>query len=373
MVGFIHTADIHLYDNHKYSIDGSRLKAIYKNLLRMIKYISKKTCDVKIIIIAGDIFHTYNPPENLIKLFSKFIKIAAKHGVLVRVITGNHDTNGINYAFESLANINDLTGQSNMLKVFPIKDGQAIYAEIIENINFVYVPWQENLSKILREATKLRIKDKFNILTTHCAVDGALTNSDYEMKNTKITKSLLSGWDYVALGDFHTYQRIDENIYYSGNISKTVWDERHADKAFNYVEIDSLTGVNINKVKLPDSEFIELKIDYKQIKEYLEDDVTEINGKAIKGSFIKLFVHNQLGYGEKVIELKKHFIKCGAMDVYFKIIKSVEGHSVKSNDDGELNINLDLRSVCDLFLERNGIKNVNYKKYLENKIMENML
>lgn len=373
MIGFIHTADIHLYDNHKYSVDGSRLNSIYKNLLRMIKYISKKNVDVKMIIIAGDIFHIYNPSENIIKLFSKFVKIAVKNGVSVKVITGNHDTNGINYAFESLSNINDLGGYNNSFNVFPIKNDEAIYTEIIRDVNFVYVPWQENLSQVLRKVKNKRIKDKYNVLITHCAVDGALTNSDHEMKNTKITKKILSGWDYVALGDFHSYQCLGENIYYSGNISKYVWDERHADKAFNYVEIDSVSGVKIKKVKLPDSEFIEIKIDYDQIDEYLNEKIIEVDGKKIAGSFIKLFVFNQTGYGEKVVELKKHLIKCGAMDVYFKIIKNIESYSIESNDDGELSINLNLKSVCDLFLERNGIDDINYIKYLENKILENVL
>lgn len=370
LIGIIHTADIHIYDNHKYSVNGSRQEAIYKSLLRMVKFLrDKKDLELRIIVLAGDIFHTYNPPEKLIRQFSKFVKIAAENNVVVRVITGNHDTNGINHSLESLSIINEIqyTQSIRLFKVFSLNKGEAIFSESIGGINFVYVPWQENLNVVLPKAKNFKTKDELNILVTHCAVDGALTNSDFEIK-TKITKKMLSGWDYVALGDFHKYQRLGEKIFYSGSPIKTVWDERHDARAFNYIECSD-NRLTVEKVLLPDTDFIEMKMDYSQIDRYLSKKLISIDGKKIENSYIKLFITNQTGYGEKVIELKKHLLNCGANDVFYKIVKSVESSAVKENN-GELTINLDLTTLAKLYLARFEISDKNYEQYLNNKVLE---
>ena len=377
MSKFIHTADIHLYENHKYSIDGSRLKAIERNLMLMVKYAIKKKIDF--IILAGDIFHVYNPSENLLKIFTNVVKYAVTNGVNVRVLSGNHDTNGVDYAFASLNDIENLypdvgIGGMATLRIISLKKGEEVIdTEKFGNTNFVYVPWQENLPTVLMNAKKKRNKDLFNVLVTHCAVDSASTNSGYSIKNTKISKSMLSGWDYVALGDFHKYQNLGENIYYSGSISKTVWDERHDDRAFNFVTIDSdNVGVKIKKIKLPDSEFIELKIKNKDIDEWLHGGkYMTVAGKSMDGAFIKVFITDYDGAGNKIMDLKKKFIDSGAKDVFFRLVKKVESDAVNIDGD-EIHLNLDIKTICELFLDKQSIDDVNYMAYLEKKIMEVM-
>ena len=73
--------------------------------------------------------------------------------------------------------------------------------------------------------------------------------------------------------------------------------------------------------------------------------------------------------GEKIFLLKKHFILLGANDVFFKIIKKINGGVIKIDND-EMNINLDILSVCENYCKQIKIVDKNYLKYLENKIIE---
>ncbi len=323
------------------------------------------------IIVAGDIFHIHNPSEKLLKIFTEFITFAVKNGVMVRVITGNHDTNGVSIAFESLKNMDNLysfEGDNPPLAFyFHKQDEIAVYEEIIRGNQFVYVPWQENITEAIKQANEIRKNDIVNVLVTHCAVDGALTNSDHEMKKTKVTKNMLSGWNYVALGDFHKYQCIIENVFYSGSPVKYIWDERHDRRAFNVVKIDK--QLDINKVYLPDIEFIELDVNYNMIDEYVKDKIIEIDGKKLENSYVKVFVTGDIGMGEKVNKLKEHFIKCGVRDVITKIVQNVkkmDGTVKGGNVDFHMNLNI--VDACRMHLNKYNINDINYIKYIEKKI-----
>lgn len=338
-------------------------------MLLMVKYAIKH--NIPLIIVAGDIFHTYNPTEKMLKVFTEFIKMAVKNGIMVRIITGNHDTNGISIAFESLKNMDNLYSFNSdyppLSFYFHKQNELAVYGEIIKGIQFVYVPWQNNMIEAINEANRIRKNQIVNILVTHCAVDGALTNSDHEMKKTKITKKMLSGWNYVALGDFHKYQNIFENVYYSGSIIKTIWDERHDKRAFNYVTIGN--KLEIKRINLPDVEFIELELDYKIIDEYVKDVIEGIDDRPIKNSYVKAYITGEIGIGDKVNVLKEHLIKCGATDVIIKLIQNTKNFIKEGKDKTDFHMNLDVVDACKMYLQKQNIKDVNFIKYIEKKMI----
>lgn len=338
-------------------------------MLLMVKYAIKQHIDM--IIVAGDIFHVHNPTEKMLKVLTEFISLAVKNGIMVRIITGNHDTDGINIAFESLKNMDNLysfDGDHPMLQFYFHKQNEiAVYEEKIRGVQFLFVPWQNNMDGAINKAREIRTDVIPSVLVTHCAVDGALTNSEHEMKKTKITKKMLSGWNYVALGDFHKYQNIDENIYYSGSIVKTIWDERHDRRAFN-VATFGRQG-EIKKVYLPDIEFIEIEMNYSIIDEYTKDKIQEIDGKVVENSYIKVFITGEIGFGEKINLLKEHLIKCGARDVITKIVQTVrniDGSAVVEEMDFHMNLNV--LDACKMHLEKYNISDVNYIKYIEKKV-----
>ena len=359
----VHTADLHLYANHKYSIDGSRLADIRRNLLMMLKYGLKRKQEGTevILVIAGDIFHNYNPDEKLLKVFSGVLKTAIKNGIKVRMITGNHDTDGINYAFESVHNI--LGIDELMVKIFPLVPGKTVlYTEIIDGVNIIYVPWQKELIQALQDAKNKRIKKSVNVLVTHCAVDGAKTNSGYHISE-KITKKMLEGYDYVALGDFHNNQCLGENIWYCGSPVKFVWDEKDDFKYFN--TYDTTTG-KVNRIKLPDIDFIEMNIQYSSIDKLIKNKLIEYDGKKLEGSFIRVVVKGSINFGEKIATLKKHLYNCGAKGVMEKIIAD---ERAEPNYKGDYNLDLSINDACLKFLENSEHDDkINLKEYISKKL-----
>ena len=370
----IHTADWHIYDGHKYSIDGSKLNDIFRNIMLIFTYaveLSKKSNEKVLILIAGDIFHYHNPNENLLRIFSQVCRYAIDNGLILRFITGNHDTNGINFSFESIKHIfksKKVDGELLPMKIFPLTDKKiTVYIEKISNVNFVYVPWQNNLSKALELAKLKREKNCKNILVTHCCVDGAVTNSGYEMKKQKITQKTLSGWDYVALGDFHKNQNITENIWYSGSLVKMVWDERNDGKYFNVFDTNKLT--EIKRLKLPDSNFIQIELKYCEIKEFIKNKIVEYNGKKIDGSFIKLIIKGKTNFGENISDVKRHLLECGAVMVNEKIITD---ERTENNNTESIDLELNIFDACIKYL-KNSLdvdKKDEYEMYINKKIME---
>ena len=130
MVKFVHTSDWHIYDKHKYSKDGERLKELVCNCEEIIEGAANAECDR--LIIAGDIFHHYNPSETLLQTFAKLISKAIQLNVKTRVIIGQHDTNGTVYSLQSLQNhleaMYSKMGLSNMDEYLKIYPGGEIYA-----------------------------------------------------------------------------------------------------------------------------------------------------------------------------------------------------------------------------------------------------
>lgn len=368
-----HTADWHIYDQHKYSVNNSRLKEIKRNILLMIKYCIKN--DVKLLFVAGDIFEIFNPSEKLLKVLASILRIAIDNGIKIRILMGNHDTDGIEYSFKSFKTLygsgfeyqhhND---KDNMLLFFG--NERTFYFEDIGDVRFVYVPWNDNMSDAIKQASIYKNKEhKRNILITHCAIDGAVTSSNYEAKHTKVTQKLLSGWDLVLVGDFHKNQKIGSNIYYSGSPVKISWDERDDQRMFNVFETDDCS---LKRVKLPDVNFIQMELHYTDIDQFINtpEKLTHWNEKELAGSFVKVLVSGKIGMGEKLVVFEKYLYDCKVRNVNIRIIDNIKNNSQSSVSEN-IGFNLDIKDACLKYLE--GIKiqdKDDYKKFIVYKIME---
>jgi len=84
---FIHTSDWHLGK----TLEGhSRIEEQEKFCEDFIKLVEEKNIDL--VIIAGDIYDTYNPPAQAERLFYKTVSKLADNGRrCVFIISGNHD------------------------------------------------------------------------------------------------------------------------------------------------------------------------------------------------------------------------------------------------------------------------------------------
>lgn len=315
MFKFIHTSDWHIYDKHRYGkTEGGRLEELISNCSQIIDAAAESKADR--LIIAGDIFHHYNPSEQLSKRFADLMCKAIGLGVKVRAIIGQHDTNGVSYSLQSLTayldNMYAKMGTDKSDEYFKIYPSGGAYHEKIGNVAIWYVSWHKEMAGLIRNAKKQLKSGHHNVLVTHCGVLGARTPSGYMMKKGYMDPKELSAFDYVALGDFHNLQRIEGNIWYPGAPIRFRWDERDSVVGSLLVTVDN--GLfNVQQVPLEDIEMIQTEMSPKEISSDLKD-LQSIGDKEINDAVIRVVVRGDISK-TKLIQLKSSLYEAGARRV----------------------------------------------------------
>lgn len=271
---FIHTSDWHLGK----SLEGhSRLEEQEKFCDDFVKIVDDN--DIDMVIIAGDVYDTSNPPAKAEKLFYKTVSRLANNGErCVLVISGNHDNP------ERLAAITPLTHEQGIIILgYPLSfTEKAKYKgfEIIEakegclkiDINgeratIITLPYpsekrlneaignpsnddeaqqtySQRVGEIFRELESNFEDDTINIAVSHIfVVGGEETDSErpIQLGGSLLVekKDLPTKAQYIALGHLHKPQKASHrlNAYYSGSPLQYSKDERSYAKGANIVDI----------------------------------------------------------------------------------------------------------------------------------------
>lgn len=271
---FIHTSDWHLGK----SLEGhSRLEEQEKFCDDFVKLVDDN--DIDMVIIAGDVYDTSNPPAKAEKLFYKTVSRLANNGErCVLVISGNHDNP------ERLAAITPLTHEQGIIILgYPLSfTEKAKYKgfEIIEakegclkiDINgematIITLPYpsekrlneaignpsndeeaqqtySQRVGEIFRELESNFEDDTINIAVSHIfVVGGEETDSErpIQLGGSLLVekKDLPTKAQYIALGHLHKPQKASHrlNAYYSGSPLQYSKDERSYAKGANIVDI----------------------------------------------------------------------------------------------------------------------------------------
>jgi exonuclease SbcD len=250
----LHTSDWHLGKN----LEGfSRLDEQEKFLENFIEIVDQNNIDL--VIIAGDIYDTGNPPARAEKLFYRTLKRLSNEGKrAILVIAGNHDNPDRLAAASPLAYEHGVIllgtpkscAEVGSYKGFKILDAGEGYVEIEINgekaviITLPY-PSEKRLNEIFTESLEeeermksyserigqifSRLQEKYredtiNIAVSHLFVLGG-EESDSE-RPIQLGGSLAvderhlpEKAQYIALGHLHKPQRISSrvNAYYSGS------------------------------------------------------------------------------------------------------------------------------------------------------------
>ena len=271
---FIHTSDWHIGKN----LEGhSRLEEQEKFCDDFVKIVEENNIDM--VIIAGDVYDTSNPPAGAETLFYKTICRLADDGKrCVLVIAGNHDNP------ERLSAVSPLAKEQGIIilgyplsstteskyKGFEITEAGRGYLKLKiggEKATIITLPYpsekrlndairnvddenelQKNYSNkvgdIFRKLEENFEEDSINIAVSHLFVSGG-DPSDSE-RQIQLGGSLVvdkhdlpQKAQYTALGHLHKPQKASErlNVYYSGSPLQYSVKERIYAKGANIVEI----------------------------------------------------------------------------------------------------------------------------------------
>lgn len=330
---FVHTSDWHISDKHRYSVNGSRFMELLSNIREIVK--GAIDSQANFIVIAGDIFHNHNPSERLLREFVALISGAIKSGIKVRVVLGQHDTNGVDHSLQSLSAYSSQFKDHDCFKVYP--GGQVFKEKCVDDgVVFWYVSWSKDMHEIISKIKPL--SPYVNILVSHTGVLGVRAPSGHMKRRGYMGADQFQLFDYVAMGDFHNCQQIADNIHYCGSPIKFRWDERDNLVGYNVVDIVN-NKVNVSRVGLSDIEMIDCNINVDEI----EGDLYEIDGKKVADSFLRITLFGSIT-DEKRVKLITSLYEAGARDV--KLI-------CNSNEQVPVNNMIENLSIIDMIKNQN--------------------
>ncbi len=279
----LHTSDWHL---GKRLGDFSRLPEQHKILDEICEL--AETQNVDAIIVAGDIFDTFNPPVEAVELFYKCVKRLSANGTKpVIVLAGNHDSPERIEAPDPLARECGIIMTGNPfthvprfklqtgIEVFESKPGLTViklpqfnyylrvlhtpYAnELRLKTNLGITNPDQSLREVLSETWAQALKtdsseQMVTVLATHLYMvqaDGPRPEEPIDEEKPIVlpgglsevfTNSIPKGVDYVALGHLHRRQIISNEpcpVVYSGSPLAYSFSEAFQDKYIELIKLE---------------------------------------------------------------------------------------------------------------------------------------
>lgn len=288
---FIHTSDWHIGKN----LEGhSRLEEQEKFCNDFIKIV--ETNNIDMVIIAGDVYDTSNPPAGAETLFYKTIcKLADNGNRCVLVIAGNHDNperlsaitpltkeQGIiilGYPLSSTTKLKyngyeiveakegymklDIKGEKVCVITLPYPSEKRLNDAIrgVESEEELQKTYSSKIGDIFRKLEENFEEDSINIAVSHlfvCGGDSSDSERQIQLGGSLVVDKhdLPQKSQYTALGHLHKPQKASErlNVYYSGSPLQYSVKENMYAKGANIVEIHAkenpvITPIYFNNYK----------------------------------------------------------------------------------------------------------------------------
>lgn len=258
---------LHLSDLHAGKTLGSvsRNEDVAYALEQVLNFC--KDSNVDLLLIAGDIFDKANPDNEAKEIIFNFFLKLNELKIPAVAISGNHDS------YEFMKSLKNLLRVINVF-VFPKPDlengvfsfgdlkvaclpypSERVITKAGETAKLDYAVAVEKAIKYLYK----QVEDaKFKVLLSHLFLAGSkYTRTEREATITKFyavePSSIPEGFDYVALGHVHRYQRIDKAptyTYYTGSVFQLDFSETGQEKFFNFVELREGEPPIVEAVKL---------------------------------------------------------------------------------------------------------------------------
>ncbi|MEM4134652.1 MAG: metallophosphoesterase [Candidatus Micrarchaeia archaeon] len=259
-----------------------RLDDIQRCLAYAVDKAIEQQCDFALIT---EPFDRYNPTPNEIDVFVNEVLRLAEHMPVV-IEPGNHgmDRNRMNASVFVF-----LKGYSNIFVADEpttfYYDGKVLTTEPTMRFGkkgscFIHVlPYPikygndgnpaETMKEHIEKFKRIKSENALSVLLTHTTVAGS-EGADYVKflsREPVLTVEDLSGFDYVALGHIHRFQKLSDRIYYAGNIERIDFDEEGQPKGFIIATIDTETKeLTVDFIETPATEMKTISVDmFKQM------------------------------------------------------------------------------------------------------------
>ena len=311
----LHTSDWHI--GQKFMGQSRALE--HQAFLSWLEDTIKKE-NIDLLIVAGDIFDTGNPPNYALELYYNFLKQLFLLSNLTVVITaGNHDSISTLKAPKQLLefmNVHVITsGDENENELIPIYKEEELQAVVCavpflrdsvvrraisgqtinEKESSLNTGIKQHYIDVYEQAVKLTSKNNLPIIATgHLTTVGSRTSEserDIYIGGTLDIGSDFLGkyFDYVALGHLHINQTVGcDHVRYSGSPIALSFSEANQKKKVNIVEFNNNNNNNIEVEEIEIPIFRKLQV----IKGNLELVKDELKNITDKTSWIEIHLND---------------------------------------------------------------------------------
>lgn len=305
----VHISDTHLGAgglSRKVSSSGinQREEDVCDAFIRAIDQILELKPDL--VIHSGDLFHSVRPTNRIINIAIRQLLRLTSDSIPVIIISGNHDTP-------------KQRGVGSIFSFFEIFPGfSLVYQDRYETIRIKdltvhAIPHCLSAATFQSELAKVEIDKtaRFNVLTLHGVVSGIKEFSMGELSELEIPSSLFEkGFDYVALGHYHRYTQVGENVFYAGSTERISMAELGQEKGFVEVALSSKEAKFHSVPTRPMIELPHVNAEGKNQDDILQEVESRVQENDIKDKIVRLkvtqipaHVYNSLNF-RRLSELK---------------------------------------------------------------------
>jgi exonuclease SbcD len=235
----LHLADTHLgYSAYRKTTEegiNQREMDIYDAFTQCIDYALNTKPDL--VLHAGDLFDSVRPTNRAITVAMQQILRLSQENIPCVIISGNHETpklketGNIFCIFEHLGHVYPIHNNRYETVFFEHKN-EAVRIHAIPQCQSPK-DFDINLKKITLDK-----KADFNILMVHGAVAGIKEFKMNEFNELFIpVKTLADDFDYIALGHYHKYTKLQENAFYPGSTEHLSFTEANDQKGILEITI----------------------------------------------------------------------------------------------------------------------------------------
>lgn len=263
---FIHIGDLHL---GKWICGHSMITMQKEVLFELLTIMDQQ--DIRLLLIAGDVYDRLVPPTEAVELFNDFLTAAiCQYHIQVLMISGNHDSDErLNFASQ-LLKAEGLYIASKLQKNWET----CILKDEFGEIEFHLLPYikpsqvkelyPEAKVKTYQEALEHVISlhplnpKRRHVLMTHQFVAGGQQVQTSESEtilsvggSEVVDVHLFDDYDYVALGHLHAPQAVSRQVVrYCGSLLRYSFDEVKQKKAVCKVEMKEKGNIMIEQIPM---------------------------------------------------------------------------------------------------------------------------
>lgn len=272
---------LHFSDSHLGYHELDKLSPSGINLREQDAYDSfQKVIDIAIeiqpdlVIHSGDFFHRPSPANRPMIFGLEQLSRLSKANIPIVVIAGNHETpktiftSPILKAFKTIPNV---------FPIFSQKYETFEFGELVVH----GVPHINDDILELEEMDKIQpVEGKFNIILLHTSIGKTFMMDEYGEKLYPPERlDLLNKFDYVALGHWHNFQKVEklDTAWYSGSTERMSEAEAKSEKGFCLLELEKGKKVLPEFVAIPTRNWV-----VEEIKNCNNKSITEIETQLQK-------------------------------------------------------------------------------------------